>query len=119
LALHPELVQNDTIRIIDTTIIPGTKIDTVVHESKLRDTITITKEKLTVKIHQVRDTVYIEAHQEEDTIIITKEIPIERIISKKPEPFFNKMKRTLITYIVLSLFSIFIFLLILYFIRHR
>lgn len=79
-ALHPELVKNDTIRIQDTTFLPELRIDTVVHESRLRDTVTITKEKLTVKIHQVRDTVYIEAHQDPDTVIITKEIPIEKVI---------------------------------------
>jgi hypothetical protein len=91
LALHPELVQNDTIRITDTTFLPELRIDTIVHESKLHDTITITKEKLTVRIHRLRDTIYIAAHQEPDTIIITKEIPVEKVIHKQPEPIHEKI----------------------------
>lgn len=94
-ALHPELVKNDTIHIQDTTFLPELRIDTVVHESSLRDTITITKEKLTVKIHQVRDTVYIEARQNPDTIIITKEIPVEKVIDEvsSKSNFFDIIKR--------------------------
>jgi len=74
-ALHPELVTKDTIRIQDTTLIPEVRIDTVVHYSQLKDTVTIEKEKLTVRIHQVRDTVYIEAVQKPDTIVHLREIP--------------------------------------------
>ncbi|MBN2771835.1 MAG: hypothetical protein JXR90_14170 [Spirochaetes bacterium] len=90
IALHPELVKNDTIHIQDTTFLPELRIDTVVHESRLRDTVTITKEKLTVKIHQLRDTVYIEARQDPDTIIITKEIPVERVIHHTNPPSFTE-----------------------------
>ncbi|PLX10727.1 MAG: hypothetical protein C0594_04455 [Marinilabiliales bacterium] len=91
IALHPELVKNDTIHIQDTAFIPETKVDTIVHYSTLRDTITITKEKLHVKIHQVRDTVYIAAHQDPDTIIITKEIPVEKVIHIQPESITDKI----------------------------
>lgn len=90
IALHPELVKNDTIRIQDTTFLPEIKIDTIVHESKLQDTITITKEKLTVRIHRLRDTIYIAAHQEPDTIIITKEIPVDKIMYKNEYSSFKR-----------------------------
>jgi len=80
LALHPELVQNDTIRIQDTTILPGVKIDTLVLFSQLKDTVTITKEKLQVKLYAVNDTVYFWAEQESDTVVITKEIAVERVV---------------------------------------
>jgi len=83
-ALHPELVTKDTIRIQDTTLIPELRIDTLVHYSRLHDTITIEKEKLTVRIHQVSDTVYIQAIQKEDTVIHSKEIPVDKIIHKNP-----------------------------------
>ena len=83
-ALHPELVTKDTIRIQDTTLIPEVRIDTLVHYSRLKDTVTIEKEKLTVRIHQVRDTVYIEAVQKQDTIVHVKEIPVEKIIHENP-----------------------------------
>ncbi|MBP7077696.1 MAG: hypothetical protein KBB11_11665 [Bacteroidales bacterium] len=83
-ALHPELVTKDTIRIQDTTLIPEVRIDTLVHYSQLKDTVTIEKEKLTVRIHQVRDTVYIEAVQKPDTIVHLREIPVEKIIHENP-----------------------------------
>jgi hypothetical protein len=83
-ALHPELVQNDTIRINDTTFIPSVQIDTVVHVNTLRDTVTISKEKVRVKIHQIKDTVYINAEREPDTVVVHKEIPIEKIVYQKP-----------------------------------
>jgi len=83
-ALHPELVTKDTIRIQDTTLIPELRIDTLVHYSRLQDTITIEKEKLMVRIHQVRDTVYIQAVQKEDTVIHSKEIPVDKVIHKNP-----------------------------------
>ncbi|MDD2635757.1 MAG: hypothetical protein PHW82_09690, partial [Bacteroidales bacterium] len=84
-ALHPELVQTDTIRIRDTTIIPETRIDTSFNQDRLKDTVIITKEKLTVKIHQVLDTVYVEAEREADTVVVVKEVAVERVVTWTPE----------------------------------
>jgi len=84
-ALHPELVQNDTIRINDTTFIPSIQIDTMVHVNTLHDTVTITKEKLRVQFHRIKDTVYIEAEQKADTVILHKEVPVEKIVYQKPD----------------------------------
>jgi len=84
-ALHPELVQNDTIKINDTTFIPSVQIDTLVHVNTLHDTVTITKEKLRVQIHRIKDTVYIEAEQQADTVIVHKEVPVEKIVYQKPD----------------------------------
>ena len=78
-ALHPELVQADTIHIRYTTIIPETRIDTSFNQDRLKDTVIITKEKLTVKIHQVLDIVYVEAEQEADTVVVEKEVVVEKI----------------------------------------
>ncbi|MDD2636774.1 MAG: hypothetical protein PHW82_14880 [Bacteroidales bacterium] len=72
--------QKVKLKIENTTLLPEIRIDTVIHVNKLRDTVTITKEKLTVRIHQVLDTVYIEAEREADTVIIEKEIPVDRIV---------------------------------------
>ena len=84
-ALHPELVQNDTIKINDTTFIPSVQIDTLVHVNTLHDTVTITKEKLRVQIHRIKDTVYVEAEQQADTVIVHKEVPVEKIVYQKPD----------------------------------
>ena len=43
---HPELTKIDTIKIQDTVIVPGPKLDTAFHSSVLKDTVTITKENL-------------------------------------------------------------------------
>ncbi|MFH2143028.1 MAG: hypothetical protein ABIJ97_11430 [Bacteroidota bacterium] len=99
---HPELVQKDTIRFTDTTIIPEVRIDTAFHYESLKDTVFITKEKLTVRIHQLRDTIYIEAHQEQDTVVITREIPVERIIHSKTESWIKKIWKDFKYKVVLS-----------------
>ena len=111
-ALHPELVTKDTIRIQDTTLIPEVRIDTLVHYSRLKDTVTIEKEKLTVRIHQVRDTVYIQAVQKEDTVVHYKEIPVDKIIHNNP---YAKKEETGIIWldvIVLVLMGCVVFVLI-------
>jgi len=46
------------------------KIETLVLFSQLKDTVTITKEKLQVKIYAVNDTVYVWAEQENDTVVV-------------------------------------------------
>lgn len=100
-ALHPELVQNDTIHIRDTTIIPATRIDTSFHESKLNDTIIITKEKLRVKIHSYQDSIYVYVHQEADTVVVEKEIVVDRIVkTHKSNCNFNKQIAKIIFYLI-------------------
>ena len=55
------------------------------HINTLHDTVTITKEKLRVQIHRIKDTVYIEAEQQADTVIVHKEVPVEKIVYQKPD----------------------------------
>ena len=55
------------------------------HINTLQDTVIITKEKLRVQIHRIKDTVYIEAEQQADTVIVHKEIPVEKIVYQKPD----------------------------------
>jgi len=106
-ALHPELVKNDTIHIVDTTIIPEIRIDTAFHESLLKDTVIITKEKLTVKIHQVHDTVYLEAENAADTVIIEKFIPVEKLQTTKPTTTSSKLDDFLNKKWVWAVFGVF------------
>jgi len=113
-ALHPELTTTDTIRIQDTTIIPATRIDTAFHESKLNDTVIITKEKLIVKLHRVKDTVYVEAEREADTVVVEKEVAVERVVNKMPENdefkiishLFNLYKSRWIIFFILGILFI-------------
>lgn len=85
-ALHPELSTTDTIRIRDTTIIPETRIDTAFNDSMLDDTVIFTKEKLTVKLHRMRDSVYMEAEYGGDTVVIERVVPVDRIVVKHTAP---------------------------------
>jgi len=98
LTLHPELVQNDPIRIRDTTIIPGVQLDTVVLYSALKDTITIEKENLQVKLFAVNDTVYLLAETKGDTVVVEKEIVVERVIRKKNNETFKEFNWIIIIF---------------------
>lgn len=90
LALHPELTTKETIEIRDSILIPQTKIDTFVQESILLDTVTIIKEKLSVQLHKIQDTIYLSASNDPDTIIIVKDLPVERIIyDNQPKGWFD------------------------------
>ena len=81
---HPELSRVDTIKIQDTVIVTGIKADTIFHSSVLKDTITITKEKLQIRLIEINDTIYLDAIVEPDTVIITKEILVDRILHIEP-----------------------------------
>jgi len=92
---HPELTQLDTIKIQDTVIVPGTNIDTVFSSSLLHDTVTITQEKLQIRLIEINDTIYLNAKVEPDTIIITKEIPVQKIVHIEPEKWWVRWWGTL------------------------
>ena len=105
---HPELSRVDTIKIQDTVIVPGPKVDTTFYSSVLKDTITITKEKLQIRLIEINDTIYLDAVVEPDTVVISKEILVDRIIHTKPVKWYillwNKSKIWLL--IIISIFII-------------
>lgn len=86
---HPYLFNkaNDTIHYTDTVhiSIPGTKVDTVIHENNIIDTITITKDNLIVQLWKVNDSIYVAGKT--DTIyqkIIRKiEVPYTKYVTEK------------------------------------
>ena len=88
---HPELSRVDTIKIQDTVIVPGPKIDTAFHASVLKDTLIITKEKLQIRLLKIKDTIYLDAEVEPDTVILTKEIFVDRIVHIESEKYFSKI----------------------------
>ena len=96
IAKHPELTRIDTIKIQDSVFVPGTNVDTVFRPSLLHDTVTITQEKLQIKLIEKNDTIYLNANVKPDTIIITKEIPVQKIVHIEPEKWYitiwNKFK---------------------------
>ncbi|MBN2776504.1 MAG: hypothetical protein JXR36_02610 [Bacteroidales bacterium] len=102
-ALHPELATTDTIRIRDTTIIPETRIDTSFNQDRLKDTVILTKEKLTVKIHQVLDTVYVEADHAADTVVVEKEVVVERVVRDDGKQYHFLENNSIKTHVVIAL----------------
>ena len=69
---YPFVHTVDSVTIVDTftVIVPETKVDTVVKLKTLRDTVTITKDRLKVKLFTVHDSVYIEGSC--DTVTVEK-----------------------------------------------
>jgi hypothetical protein len=73
------IVKRDTIRIE----VPKVSVDTVFHESLLRDTVRIEDERLKVEIYTIHDSIYVNA--ECDTVTV------EKIIERKiPSRYYDK-----------------------------
>lgn len=113
---HPWLLTTDTLIIKDTirdTIritIPEVRVDTVVKVDQLYDTITITKDRLKVKVWRVDDKVYINGKC--DTVFIEK--PYEKIIERKiPVKYYEKDNKMWL-YRVLGILFIFLVIYIIY-----
>lgn len=68
------IVKRDTVRIE----VPKVSVDTVFHESLLRDTVRIENERLKVEIYTIHDSVYVNAECDTVTVekIIERKIPI-------------------------------------------
>jgi hypothetical protein len=113
---HPWLLTTDTLIIKDTirdTIritIPEVRVDTVVKVDQLFDTVTITKDRLKVKVWRVNDKVYINGKC--DTVFIEK--PYEKIIERKiPVKYYEKDNKMWL-YRVLGILFIFLVIYIIY-----
>ena len=113
---HPWLLTTDTLIIKDTirdTIritIPEVRVDTVVKVDQLYDTVTITKDRLKVKVWRVDDKVYINGKC--DTVFIEK--PYEKIIERKiPVKYYEKDNKMWL-YRVLGILFIFLVIYIIY-----
>ena len=93
LALHPELKTPDTLVLRDTIPIPQIQTDTILRISTLRDTVTLHKDHLQVKIHRLRDTIYIQSKTLPDTIYKTHHIPIQVIRYFQPGKLDNLISK--------------------------
>ena len=88
----PMILQKATLVVQDTLVVPPVVLkDTVT--LKQHDTITITKDRLRVKIVKVNDTLIIDAKCDSDTIVRTIEIPYEKIIYVEKENLFDKIQK--------------------------
>ena len=104
------LIIKDTIRDTIRITIPEVRVDTVVKVDQLYDTITITKDRLKVKVWRVDDKVYINGKC--DTVFIEK--PYEKIIERKiPVKYYEKDNKMWL-YRVLGILFIFLVVYIIY-----
>ena len=77
---YPQLLKKDTVVYRDTLLNTEVRTDTSFIDKELTDTITITKDKLTIKYFKKDSLIYIEGKCEEDTIFIEKRIMIDKIV---------------------------------------
>ena len=85
-AVHkdPTILEKDTLVVTDTVVSPPVAItDTVI--MKQHDTITLVKDRLSVKIVKVNDTITIDAICDSDTIIRVIEVPYDKIVYVEKE----------------------------------
>ena len=76
---HPELVQADTIFIIDTLISPAIQADTAIIFTGTRDTLIVEREKLRVEVIRHTDTLYLNGRVAPDTIVNSREVVHEKL----------------------------------------
>jgi hypothetical protein len=72
---HPELVKVDTLTVHDTTITEHVRKDTVLNWNTLYDTAYIYKDKLSIRVVRVNDSIFIRGACASDTIYKTIEVP--------------------------------------------
>jgi len=85
----PEVLENDTTIIHDTTIVPETEVDTVFKAAK-HDTVIIEKERLKIRfVRGKRDSFYITGECKSDTIIKKVKVPVYTIEEKNLRGGFN------------------------------
>jgi sporulation protein YlmC with PRC-barrel domain len=88
---HPELVKVDTLRVHDTTITEHVRKDTVLNWNTLYDTAYIVKDKLSIRVVRVNDSIYIRGECLSDTIYKTIEVPYNYVqpIKKMKTPAYK------------------------------
>jgi hypothetical protein len=92
----PMILKKDTLVVQDTFVVPPVVLkDTVT--LKQHDTITITKDRMRVKIVKVNDTLIIDAKCDSDTIVRTIEVPYEKIVYVEKATFWDKFKDFILT----------------------
>ncbi len=88
---NPSLLEKEIVSVVDTVIIPGVSIHDTLVFSKI-DTVEIVKDNFHVKLVRVRDSIFIQGGCKTDTLIRTVSIPIEKIIYKEKNNWFDKVK---------------------------
>ena len=86
---YAELLQTETITVIDTVIVPEQHYDTTFVWNSIIDTVTVEKKNLWLKIIRHTDTITVEGGARTDTIIQYKNVEVERIKYVKEKQKLN------------------------------
>jgi hypothetical protein len=88
---HPELIAPVQVIHTDTVVIPGLKYDTAF--INCFDTVTIEKERLKVRLIQVKDTIYVSAQVKADTVIRTDTLYVGKVKLIRPSLVGEALKK--------------------------
>jgi len=103
---HPELAVIDTIIRPDTAIMPGIRTDTTIF-LHTTDSITLTKERLVVRLIRDVDTFRISGECRPDTVIKKKIVAVPVVFKQAPElSLWQKLKRDKWYFIAIAFFAI-------------
>ena len=102
----PTIVKQDTAVVVDTVVTPPVTLTDTITLAQ-RDTITLVKDRLKVKIVRSSDTIRVDAVCESDTIISIVEVPYDKIIYVEQKTLLQKIQE-LAFYIGLGLLALII-----------
>lgn len=87
----PSLLQKEVVSVVDTVIVPGVEVhDTLVFSDI--DTVEIVKDNFHVKLVRVRDSIFIDGGCKTDTLIRTVSVPVDKVVYKGKDTWFDKVK---------------------------
>ena len=99
IAKDPSILQPKELVLIDTVVItPSLRVDTLAYFRT--DTITIEKERLTVQIKRIHDTLRISAECQSDTVRIFKEVEVPGPVVYRPRAWWEKIPLPLLLLVV-------------------
>jgi len=87
----PSLLDKSIVTVVDTVLIPGVEVrDTVSFTNT--DTIEIVKDNFHVRLVKVRDSILVDGGCKTDTIVRKVSVPVEKLVYKEKNTFFDKVK---------------------------
>jgi len=104
---HPELIKVDTIKVHDTTITEHVRKDTMLSWATLYDTAYIFKDKLSIRVVRVNDSIYIRGECASDTIVKTIEVPYNYVQPIKKDKKINHNLLIFIFFLLLLIADLF------------
>jgi hypothetical protein len=103
----PSIIQESTVTVEDTVVLPPVVItDTVT--TKQHDTIIVEKERLKIKIVKKQDTLIINGQCASDTIVRTIEVPVPSIVMKDSDRWYNKVYKFSFYLLLLLLLALYL-----------